>query len=98
MVAIRTLAANQPQMPELMSAGHCSVNRESRVPSSPVTASWMQVSQVGGMDWAKWRCTASCTPRVAAAARNQNRESDTPQWVLLESSSRPATATGRVSQ
>ena len=37
-------------------------------------------------------------PRVAAAARNQNRESDTPQWVLLESSSRPATATGRVSQ
>ncbi|MNH39007.1 hypothetical protein D3C79_1001190 [compost metagenome] len=98
MVAIRTLAANQPQTPELMLAGHCSVSRESRVPSRPVTANWMQVSQVGGMDWAKWRCTASWTPRVAAAARNQNSDKETPQWVLLESSSRPATASGRVSQ
>ncbi len=99
MVAIKTLAANQPQMPWLTPAsGHGSVSRESRVPSRPVIASWMLVSQVGAMDWAKWRWTASWMPRVVAAARNQNSESDTPQWVLLESSSKPAIAMGRVSQ
>ncbi|MNT13579.1 hypothetical protein D3C72_1485540 [compost metagenome] len=53
MVASSTLAANQPQVVVLTEAGQLSVSRESVVPMRPVMASWMQVSQRAGIDWAK---------------------------------------------
>ena len=64
-------------MPWLMWRATARSAGESRGAEQPVTASWMQVSQVG--EWTgRVAVHHKLDPRVAAAARNQNRESDAP--------------------